>query len=76
MPISKPAVQSVQAVIEGGDDAKRARWQRGAKTQITFSVDPDLLDQIDAAARRRHINRAALLSMWAVEKLAEEPTSR
>jgi hypothetical protein len=73
MPISKPPPQTVDAVIDRAEDAKRARWQRGAKTQITFSVDPDLLDRINAAARRRHINRAALLSLWATEKLAEEP---
>ncbi|MBV8914311.1 MAG: hypothetical protein JOZ05_14870 [Acetobacteraceae bacterium] len=38
-------------------------------------MDPDLFDRIDAAARRRHIKRAALLSLWAREKLAEKPAT-
>lgn len=76
MPIPKrpEAKPAADVFIEQAPDAKpAARWQRGSKTQITFSVDPDLLERIDAAARRRHINRAALLSLWATEKLAQEP---
>lgn len=72
MPIPKRS--SGGAFIEQAPDAKPApRWQRGSKTQITFSLDPELLDRIDAAARRRHLSRAALLTLWAVERLDQEP---
>lgn len=50
----------------------RPKWQRGSKTQVTWSVDPTLLARIDEAAKRRFMSRAALLTTWATEALARE----
>ena len=55
-----------------GPDAKPARWQRGNKTQITLSISPELLEQVDAVAHRRHLSRAALLTVWINDRLEQE----
>jgi hypothetical protein len=69
---SKPA--SADDFIAGAPDVKRARWQRGNKTQITFTIAPELVDRLDVAAGRRHVSRSALMTMWLVDRLAQEPT--
>jgi hypothetical protein len=58
--------------IDGAPDARRQRWQKGTKTQITFTVAPELVDQLDAVASRRHVSRSALMTMWLVERLEHE----
>ena len=58
--------------IARAPDAKPPRWQKGSKTQITFTVAPELVDQLDAVASRRHVSRSALMTMWLVERLEEE----
>ena len=61
--------------IAGAPDAKPARWQRGTKTQITFTIAPALVDKIDAAADRHHVSRSGLMTMWLGERLAKEPAA-
>jgi hypothetical protein len=68
-----PAVDAGEAFIakaEGGIQA--ARWVRGNRTQITLSIAPELLTQVDAIARRKHLSRAALLTVWLGEKVEHE----
>lgn len=61
-----------EAFIAGAPEAKHTRWQRGSKTQITFTIAPALVDKLDAAAERRHVSRSALMTMWLVDRLAQE----
>jgi hypothetical protein len=61
-----------ESFIAGAPDARRQRWQKGNKTQITFTVAPELVDQLDAIASRRHVSRSALMTMWLVERLERE----
>jgi hypothetical protein len=62
-----------EAFMAGAPDARPApRWQRGSKTQITFTIAPALVDKLDAAAERRHVSRSALMTMWLVDRLAQE----
>jgi hypothetical protein len=35
-------------------------WVRGNRAQITLSIAPELLRQVDAIAQREHLSRAAL----------------
>ena len=79
MPIPKrPAAKladtaAAAAFIEQAPDAKpAARWQRGAKTQVTWSLDPELLERLDTVARRRYLSRAALLTVWVQEALERD----
>jgi len=58
--------------IAGAPDARRTRWQKGSKTQITFTIAPELVDQLDEVANRRHVSRSALMTMWLVERLEHE----
>lgn len=76
MAITNPLKRDPAAkFIAGAPDEKPAeRWQRGNKTQITLSISPDLLEQVDAAARRRHLSRAAMLTVWIGDALAREAT--
>jgi hypothetical protein len=58
----------------GGEHA--VRWVRGNRTQITLSIAPELLRQVDAIAHRRHLSRAALLTVWLGEKVEQEAVAR
>ena len=68
-----PAADASEAFIakaEGGKQA--ARSVGGNRTQITLSIAPELLSQVDAIAHRKHLNRAALLTVWLGEKVEQE----
>jgi hypothetical protein len=58
------------AKAEGGEYA--VRWVRGNRTQITLSIAPELLRRVDAIAQRRHLSRAALLTVWLGEKVQQD----
>ena len=53
-------------------DARRERFIRGNKTQITLTISPALLDRVDEVVRRKEISRAALLTLWIGDGLAKE----
>lgn len=68
MTIAKPRVRpngqtSEAAFVGAAPDAKSQRWQRGSKTQVTLSISPELLEQVDQQARTRHLSRAALVTV-------------
>jgi ribosomal protein S27AE len=50
----------------------RHREQRNKKTQITFTVAPAVVDQLDAVCERLHVSRSALMTMWLMERLERE----
>jgi hypothetical protein len=62
------------ARAEGGEHA--VRWVRGNRTQITLSIAPDLLRQVDAIARRENLSRAALLTVWINDQLRRDAGTR
>jgi hypothetical protein len=62
------------AKAEGGQHA--VRWVRGNRTQITLSIAPDLLEKVDAVARRENLTRAALLTVWINEQLRRDAAAR
>jgi hypothetical protein len=63
-PRNRPgAATAEQAFVSAAPDAKVTRWQRGNKTQITLSIAPELLAEVDAIAGRKHLSRAALLTV-------------
>jgi hypothetical protein len=69
----RPVPDAGEAFIGKAPDAKPAgRWQRGTKTQITLSIAPELLDQVDEIAHRKHLSRAALLTVWINDRLELE----
>jgi hypothetical protein len=75
MAIVKRAVKKAdpgERFIAGAPDARHQRWQKGNKTQITFTIAPALVDKLDAAAERHHVSRSALMTMWLVERLEHE----
>jgi hypothetical protein len=52
-PHARPAPNAEESFIaKAPDAAKPARWQRGNKTQITLSIAPELLEQVDEIAHR------------------------
>jgi hypothetical protein len=75
MAIVKRAVKktdSGERFIAGAPDGRRQRWQKGNKTQITFTVAPAVVDQLDAVCERLHVSRSALMTMWLMERLERE----
>ena len=69
---ARPKPDAGEAFIAKAPDATPARWQRGNKTQITLSIAPELLEQVDEIARRKHLSRAALLTVWINDRLEQE----
>jgi metal-responsive CopG/Arc/MetJ family transcriptional regulator len=61
-----------RATEAASPDAKPARWQRGNRTQITISLAPELLDQLDQVANRKHLNRSAMLTVLIGDALARD----
>ncbi len=80
MTINKAATKATDAgdkfiaKAEGGQHA--VRWVRGNRTQITLSIAPDLLEKVDAVARRENLTRAALLTVWINEMLRRDAAAR
>jgi hypothetical protein len=72
MSITKRATKAADAFVEAAPGAKPARWQRGNRTQITVSLAPELLDQLDQVANRKHLNRSAMLTVLIGDALARE----
>ena len=58
------------AKAEGGEHA--VRWVRGNRTQVTLSIAPELLRQVDAIAKRKHLSRAALITVCLGELVEKE----
>ena len=72
-PAAKPkSAAAAHDFIEQAPDTKPVRWQRGSKTQVTWSVDPELLERVDQVARQRYLSRAALLTTWVLEGLERD----
>lgn len=73
MTINKAATKAGDKFIakaEGGQHA--VRWVRGNRTQVTLSIAPDLLEKVDAVARRENLTRAALLTVWINDQLRRD----
>ena len=65
----------VEQYIAGADDAAPAppeRWQRANRTQITLSIAPELLKAVDAIAHRKHMTRAALVTLWLGDRVEQD----
>jgi hypothetical protein len=80
MAINKASIPSADAAekfiakAEGGEHA--VRWVRGNRTQVTLSIAPELLRQVDAIAQREHLSRAALLTVWINEQIRRDASAR
>jgi hypothetical protein len=71
-PRSRPGAMTENSFVAAAPDAKATRWQRGNRTQITLSIAPELLEQVDILARAQHLSRAALLTVWINDRLKIE----
>ena len=75
MAITKPTSAKVAAAdkfVGEAPDAQRERWQRNGRAQVTISLTTELLDQLDATAKRRHLNRSAMLTVIITDALTRE----
>lgn len=68
-----PAADASEACIATAEGGKRAVLRvRGNRIQITLSIAPELLSQVDAIAQRKHLSRAAPLTVWLSENVEQE----
>jgi hypothetical protein len=67
----KPADAGEKFIARAKGSEHAVRWVRGNRTQITVSIAPDLLRQVEAIAQRKHLSRA-LLTVWLGEKVQQE----
>lgn len=65
-----PSTKAMDDYIAGAPDAKaetaspkRERFKVGKKLQITLTITPDLLDQVDALAAKLGQTRAAVINL-------------
>lgn len=84
-PAAAPADEAkIQAFLAGAPDAastvnqpkdekaaSRVKTVRGKRLQITLTIAPELLDQVDAEAERSGMSRASLISL-AIRKLLDK----
>jgi hypothetical protein len=67
MTITKPKGKTIDAFIAGAPDAgiktKAKGVQKGNKLQISLTIDPELLDEIDQLAAELRQSRAAVINM-------------
>lgn len=64
--------RAIQAFIEKGNATEETKPKKAKKTAIMVYFDPDVLEQVDAAAQRKHLSRSAWLHLRALEALNEE----
>lgn len=69
MAITRPKPATVENFVQGAPDGQPARFTRGHKAQITLTIDPKLLDRMDAAAGTMGQSRAALINRFIFEGL-------
>jgi hypothetical protein len=62
-----PGLRSDRRTLAG-----RAAAPRGDRVQVTLQIDSQLLEGLDAAARRSATTRVALISAWLDERLSQE----
>lgn len=75
MAITKPAAPKVKAAdkfVAQAPDAQHERWQRNGRAQVTISLATELLEQLDAIAKRKHLNRSAMLTVLITDALDRE----
>ena len=63
MAITRPKPKNIGEFIAGAPDAKRKGVRKGRKEQISLTLDPELLERLDAIAKGSGMSRAALISL-------------
>jgi hypothetical protein len=69
--ITKPPAVAQERFLAGAPDHKRRGVMRGRKEQITITVDPALLAEIDRAAQEMGLTRTAWLTVVAKRALRQ-----
>ena len=64
----KPSIKSAEMFIQAAPDASESKpmgkgVMAGNQRQITVAMPPDLVDRIDAAAKKLAITRASFIKM-------------
>jgi hypothetical protein len=71
MAITKPKPKTLDEFVAGAPDAPVKKGvRRGKKEQITLTLSPEMLEKVDALARRMGQSRAAVINL-AIFRLVE-----
>ena len=71
MAITKPKPKTLDEFVAAAPDAQvRKGVRRGKKEQITLTLSPEMLEKVDALARRMGQSRAAVINL-AIFRLVE-----
>ena len=72
MAITRPAKRSKSdEFVQAAPDAKPARTMRRRKARISLTLRPELIDQVDALARREDRSRAWMIGHLLEKAIAE-----
>ena len=64
MAITKPKPKTPDDFVSGAPDAPaRKGVRRGKKEQITLTLSPEMLEKVDALAKRMGQSRAAIINL-------------
>ena len=67
MAITRPKPTSLDAFVQAAPDAARKPVRKGKREQLTFTFEPELVEQMDTFAAERGLSRAALARMSVIE---------
>ncbi len=67
MSITRPKPQTMDAFVQAAPDAARKPVRKGKREQLTFTFEPELVEQMDAFATARGLSRASLARMSVID---------
>lgn len=67
MAITRPKPKTLDEFVGGAPDAARRPVRKGKREQVTFTFEPELLEQMDTFAARLGLSRASLNRMAVID---------
>ena len=67
MAITRPKSSTLDAFVQAAPDAARRPVRKGKREQLTFTFEPELVEQMDTFASDRGLSRASLARMAVID---------
>lgn len=67
MAITRPKPSNLDAFVQAAPDAARKPVRKGKREQLTFTFEPQLVEQMDTFASERGLSRASLARMAVID---------
>lgn len=67
MAITRPKMPTLDTFVQAAPDAARKPVRKGKREQLTFTFEPELVEQMDSFASSRGLSRASLARMAVID---------